>query len=545
MKKILLILFISFYTLTAQTELISTENPIYSYLKFQQVSGKITNYDDIVLPLSKKSIVGFLKQNDSADISENLLQKFSSDNQISKYFWEERSIIRDAFLSEKENNIIIYKDSLLNFTIDPLFSSIYINNRHDGVNNTAGLIVYGGKVKLNYGNNLAAYLEAWNGFQMGDKETAKLDYRVSRSFSFNNTKIKYFDGTAGYINYENSNLSIFAGRTTILWGANLLNPLIIGNSSQPFDFFKFNFRYKKFNYTFLHGWLVQPSEIFYIDSLIGGVKRKSAKYIAINRIGFNPSDKLKLGITQAIIYANRPLELSYLNPFLLWESAQRSSNDLDNSFLNFDIRYLISNGCEFVSSITFDDINFNLWGKGKWNTPNNRIAWQAGFNVTYPYFFNNMLINVDYIQIRPFTFSHPEIGESLTYTNNGSPLGANLSPNSIAVSVKATYFYSSNLILTLRFDKIDHGNNKYDEKGNLLYNYGGSYLVSTTLLLSDKNPKLLDGLLEHTYKSHLNIKYLFSYNLNLDFSVNYIQYKSETTSKNSLESFITLNYNMF
>ncbi len=545
MKKIILILLLFVYSISAQTELINSNDPIYSYLKFQQVSGKITNYDDIILPLSKKSIAGFVLQIDSSKINNKNIHKYCNNVINSQYIWENSNIISDALFSGKENNVIIYKDSLIKFTTDPLFSSVFINNNVEGINYKAGLLIYGGKLILNYGNNLAAYLEAWNGFQMGDRETAKLDSRVNQSFSFNQTGIKYFDGTLGYINYENQNISLFAGRSRILWGANLLNPMILGNSAQPFDFIKFNFHYKKFNYTFLHGWLVQPRRIIYVDSLTGNVRRKDSKYIAINRIGFDPTERLKLGVTQAIIYANRPLELSYLNPFLLWESAQRSLNDLDNSFLNFDARYLAFNGCEFVSSVTFDDLNFNLWGDGSWNTQNNRLAWQAGLNLTYPYIFKNMLLNIDYVQIRPFTFSHPEIGESLTYTNNGNPLGVNLQPNSTALTIKATYFYSENFIIVLRFDKIDHGNNIYDESGNLVYNYGGSYLISTTTILSDKAPKILDGILEHTYKSNLDIKYLLSYNVNFDFAFNYVHYKSKNVSKNSFESFITLNYNLF
>ena len=85
-----------------------------------------------------------------------------------------------------------------------------------------------------------------------------------------------------------------------------------------------------------------------------------------------------------IIYANRPFEAAYLNPFLFWESAQRSRGDLDNSFLSVDVRYKIMNGMEASASMIWDDILFSVLFKGEFDKVNNRSTWKTGMILTNP-----------------------------------------------------------------------------------------------------------------------------------------------------------------
>ena len=367
MKRQLFFWFFFPLIILAQTQLINNNHIIYNYLEYLHTSGNISEYNGLILPLSKKQLIEVILQNKIGNANN---YSFEYAKNLNNSVFDSISVLTGSFYEIYEKNIISYSDSTLNFGINPILElkSIIIKNK------SAVLVNYGGKIALEYGKNFTALLEAYNGYIGGEIEVAKSDKRVSNSFSVNNTKIKYFDGTRGYINYETNNLKLFLGRNELIWGVSVLNPLVLGNRSQDMDFIKFEFNYKKLNYTFLHGWLVNKRESYYIDSLIGDVHRKSSKYIAINRIGYNPNDKLKLGIFQSVIYANRPVELAYLNPFLLWESAQRSQNDLDNSFLGIDITYLPISGAKLFGNLIFDDINFDLWGKGSWNTPDNRIA---------------------------------------------------------------------------------------------------------------------------------------------------------------------------
>lgn len=545
MKKLLLIFIISYNLLYGQSELINLNQPVYRYLFYKHVSGSLDNFDNIILPLTKKEILSYLEFRKDSVASKHFISRLSDFADSSYYFYNNLSLLKNNLFSNNESSPLFYKDSLFKVSINPIFNISNIGYFSGTSSNNGGFILYGGNVKFNYQNNMTAFLEAWNGYIYGDSIAVSTDKRVKQSFTYNHTKIKYFDGTRGYINYKTEHISLFTGRNELKWGVSDLNPMIIGNGSQLFDFVKFDFKYKSFRYTFLHGWLVLPKSTVQIDSLVGAVYRKNAKYIAINRIGFNPTERLKIGITQEIIYANRNIELSYLNPFLLWESAQRSLNDLDNSFLNFDIRYLLTDGLEVYGSCTFDDLNFNLWGEGKWNTGNNRLAFQGGFNLAYPLLWQDILFSFDYVQIRPFTFSHPEVGESLSYTNNGFPLGLNMFPNSIAISAQFDYFYQPNILLSIRYDNIRHGDNIYDDNGNLVFNYGGSYLLGTTSILTTQTPHVLDGNLSTLNSIGLKINYLFSANLTLSCGVDYYNITNNSNNRNIFNTILSVIYNNF
>jgi hypothetical protein len=541
MKKFNFIFFLFFSTLFAQTQLINSNHIIYDYLQYKNVLGTLKKYDNIIIPLSQKQIDRFIKNIEKTEGNKFISNYSFEENEKTVYFLDSLGIVTHSFLSEKEENILNYSDSVLTFSANPIFSIKNINKN----SSNATLVTYGGLVKLNYGKNITAILEANNGYVTGNRVVAGVDKRVAQSFTFNHTKLDYFDGTRGYINYETDNLSVFAGRNEVLWGINKANSLVLGNYSQNFDFIKLDFNYKKFRYTFLHGWLVSPRTSFYIDSLVGDINRKNPKYIAANRIGFYPSDNLRLGLSQIIIYANRPVELAYLNPFLLWESAQRSQNDLDNSFLNVDFSWLINNGLQVQSTVTFDDINFDKWFSGNWNTQNNRIAWQLVANITYPYLPKNVILSVDYTQIRPFTFSHPEINQSLSYTNNGFPLGTYLDPNSIALTIELKWFINSNFLISCKYDNIKHGGNEYDEKGNLVFNNGGDYNIGTTLILSSPSPKILDGLLTKTDRINFVAKYYLSYFSNFEafFTIEKVKFLDKKYNNNIFV--LNLNYNLF
>lgn len=299
--------------------------------------------------------------------------------------------------------------------------------------------------------------------------------------------------------------------------------MILSDNPPIFDFIKFNIAYKSLRYDFIHGWLVQPYNTVYIDSLTGDIREKGSKYLALSRLGFTPFANLELGLSQMIIYANRPFEAAYLNPFLFWESAQRSLGDLDNSFLSLDARFKITDGIETSASLIWDDILFSALFKGEFDRVNNRSAWQTGIMLTNPVLPQNVTFRMEYLQIRPYTFSHPDIGESLTYTNNSYLLGVNLQPNSTALSAQLSILMNNDLQIALNYSHVLHGRNLYDENGKLIKNVGGNVFENLNIYDSMYAP-LLDGDLEKIdnisirvqkeilYGIYLNLGYTASWN---------------------------------
>src|ERR1017187_8211143 len=451
----------------SQVENVPVDNYVYDYLKILSVKGIITGYDDMVLPLSKRTITNFLAEAESkrkslSENEKNLLDRIKikldiKENNSSVLFTDVFPSGLNLFFSKDQAKYFYsYKDSSLNIYVNPILENKFIYSRDK--NSNTNLFNFGGKLYGSYSDWFGFYMSASNGFQIGDRSVAELDQEVNQSFTFNNTGINYFDNTEGYARIEKGNIGLEIGRERILWGRGI-NKLIISNNAPVFDFLKFNASFGIFSFDILHGWLVQPVTYTWDTVLNSYVKNKNPKYIALSRIGVSPSNNLSFGISQTIIYADRPVELAYLNPFIFFESAQRSLNDLDNSFLAFDAKYRIINGFEISSIINFDDIKFNTIGPEGFGSIQTRYAWQTNLIFSNPVLPENLSLSLDYLIIRPYVYSHFGIGESLTYTNNGYMIGPDLQPNSIEISLRLNYIMNPDLILSAGYDNIRHGSN--------------------------------------------------------------------------------------
>ncbi len=549
-SKYSLILIILFSTAVfCQVETVPVGHPVYSFLKQMQVQGIIKNYDDVVLPLSKQKVIDFLIQVDSSknklsstdrSFLKRMEDKMGMNNSstASKNLFDDfPSSFGNKLLSDSEKHLYYYKDSTISFYIDPVLEGKYIYSK--SLDDNSSLFNIGAVIRGSYDGWLGFYLKGSNGTVFGSRNVAEFDQRVKQSYTFNNTKINYFDETSGYVRLHKGIVNLQLGRERVNWGNGYIDRTILSDNPPIFDFVRFGIAYKKFSYDFLHGWLVQKPIVQYVDSLVGNVKYKLAKYIAISRMGYQANEDLSFGITQMIIYSDRPFELAYLNPFLFWESAQRSMNDLDNSFLAFDGRYKPMNGMELSSSIIFDDINFSYLFKGEWARNNNGNEWQVGMMLTDPIIFKDMTIKLEYLQIRPYTFSHPGIDEALTYSNNGYLLGTGLQPNSARFSTKLNYRFSSRLDLNVLYSHSLHGNNVYDQNGDLIENFGGNFLNNLSFY-SSEYAYLLKGIREVYDYLNAGVQYEISYGYY--FNLDYIYSRSKITGIEKHDSILQTSF---
>ncbi len=513
---IFILIFLIKVSLTAQVETIPAEHTVYSYLKKMQVQGYLSDYDDIVLPLSRKEVVNHIKKllplkNQLNKVDKEYIERFVSN--FSKDFDGEVISLIDnfpdifkSFFGDAEKQFYYYQDSTLTFYFSPYYTSEFISNyknetlKHSFINNIGGR--FGGS----YDNWFGFFLQGSNGFVIGDRVTSRINQDVNQSFTFNDTEMNYFDDTKGYARFSKGIMSLQIGRERILWGAGFKNKLIFDYNPPLFDFVRVDLSYKSLRYNFLHGWLAQPMSYYFVDSLKGYTRITSAKFVAVSRLGFNLTEKSSIGLTQSVIYANRPIQLAYLNPFLFWESAQRSLNDVDNSFIGIDFRSIPLNGLSVNATLIFDDIDYSNFLKGKWNSISNRYVAQMGFFLTEPLFFHNTTFNLEFIKIRPFMYSHVGIGESLTYTNNSYMLGTDISPNSGKISVDISHFFTENIKIDLGYSLIFHGANELDENGNIINNYGGD-VFTPNFVGQFEDVYFLDGIKEKKQELYLIFHY--------------------------------------
>lgn len=538
----------------AQNENISVSHPIYYFLNRMATKGLVSNYDHSVLPLSKSKLNEIILQldgkreyltNSEIDELESFLSYFKDErfgNTLGQFNFRR---MEKLLLSDSSISFYHFRENVFDLKINPIFSLRNIVVGREGSNFRGSLLLsYGGELILNYSDWLGFYINAFNGVNIGDRETAGIDRRVRQSFSFNYTKLNYFDGTEGYIQLQNTFAKFQVGRERVLWGSGNINRTVLDFSPQLFDFVKLDLGYNIFSIDFIHGWLVEKSDTILVEPILHEIRTKPSKYFAVSRFGLKASEKLYMGVSQSVIYSGRPFELAYLNPFLFWESAQRSMNDLDNSFLILDLKYFPTEGIQVNSSFMMDDINFDYFFKGKWESKGNGNLWQVGMQLANPILPSKLLLTIEYMQVRPFTFSHPGLQTGLAYTNNGSILCAEVEPNSTLFFVGIDYFLTQRMRISLIFENYKHGKNVFDKNGTMVKNAGGDIFESYSVF-TDEKAELLGGDLENENRYKFSLKYFLSSKINLEVFSKYILNNKNSIKDKRLMIISTISYNTF
>lgn len=471
------------------------------------MAGYLPGYDDAIIPKSRSEIkhhLGILK---------------NKRNELPAAFKEELDLFSEMFLTAPDDggspstelllsrspvHLFAFKGENYEASIDPLFEMKFHGTRDDRFREqNASYMRYGGYLRFNYSDWFSAYMIAWNGNAYGSRAVNALDPVVSQKFTFKKTGLDYFDGTEGGFFVEKDIFSVSIARNRVLWGENFYNRDKISGASQLFDRLSFSIKSGAFSYDYMHAWLVTPQIITPGNVITGDLKSKTSKYTVQNRISFALSERFRLSLWQAVIYAGRSPELGYLNPFLFWESAQRSLEDLDNSFLGVDARYRPVNGLELTASLLFDDINFKYWTPGNFQRFNNRFAFNGGL-VYVPSFAPAVAVSASYYFVRPYTFSHPGAAEDLAYLNNSYPLGLDIKPNSDMINFRIDWQVIAPLKLSLDVKHVRHGENIYDKSGNVIENHGGSFFISTNAL-SNEDAWFLAGEFQNTTTAGLSL----------------------------------------
>ena len=503
----------------SQSEQIPPSASIYNLLKKTASRGLIEGYNDVFLPLSLTRIKNYITALDSNRSKLDPVEILEIER-FKRWYQLDEQIAFSEFdlLIDRHIHLIHYADSLVDIGVNPYFAlGVNAADFESEGFKTAGYVSYGGALHVSFGENLFGYLAVSNGNAYGNRGVNSLNKQINQSFTFRETGLNHFDAANGGLFFESGMFSLSIARQHISVGNGLINRAILSGESQDFDYLNFGIDHKYYNFRMIHGWLTTPSYRIFSDSVGGFIKNRDQKYIALNRFGFFPFGNLGIGVTQAVIYANRGFELGYLNPFMFMESAQRSLSDIDNSFLAFDVSYIPIHGIQLTGSLNFDDINFEFLNPDKISNISNRFSYQLGVFLN-PSWFKKADLSFEYYFVRPYTYSHYGYGENLAYVNNGVALGVDLKPNSDMFSIRFNYIHFPGFSSRFTANFIRHGENITNSEGQIVSNVGGSFFYSTNYK-STANAPFLDG--EFKYETRMQVSLIYEISFALSCDLNY------------------------
>jgi len=484
MKKlfIILLIFVVSVFVRGQIEFVDVGNPVYQFLDRMYANKIIDDYNSFEKPLTRKKIGELLTQIAARKSELNSSDREALVDLSGRYCFEiegntgcYQSLIATPtkenngynFLDDQEKYFFFYsqKDTLSLF-INLIANAEHIYTKRNDITNSAFLALFGGEVRGTLLNRLGFYFYGDNGNLSGDKEVGESIDFLKYNYKFNEKDDQsFYDRTYGYVNLDFDLVRFKIGNDTRKLGYGNLSPIlndpIVGQS-----YFDFNLNYKFLNFTFSHSKLMGNSKTIE-DPVSGTINTVEEKFLTYHRIGFKVSDHVNFGIGEMIIYSNRGIDLSYINPFSFYKTLEHQNRDRDNAMLFFDIENRSIKGLRFFGTYLIDDINAGKIGTKWWG---NQSMIHGGAHI---YLLNKFLpldLELEYLRISPYTYTHRI--NSNNFTNGGYILNGNVAPNSELFFTKINYRFTPRIFLILEFRYTEHGAN-YNADSQKLVNVGG------------------------------------------------------------------------
>ncbi|MCB9250043.1 MAG: hypothetical protein H6613_16615 [Ignavibacteriales bacterium] len=365
----------------------------------------------------------------------------------------------------------------------------YLNQSSDNKNQSSILYRFGGEIRGSLFDKVGFYVNTTNGSFSGDKDLARSFSSLKYNYKFNQESgsdlgDSYFDETSAFLAADFNFAKIKIGNDRKLIGHGF-NKILLSDNAPRMEYIQLDLNYKAVNFSFFHSKLM--GNRFIIDDPIqSSINIVNDKYLAYHRLGLDFGKHLQFGAGEMIIYSNRNIDFSYINPFNFYKSAEHANQDRDNTFLFFDFQNNSFKGLKFYSTILIDDIDFGKIGSGWYG---NQTLMNFGVYSSQLYNILPLDIELQYLKIDPYVFTH-RISDN-NFTNLNFSLGTEIPPNSSSGIINLFYRVHHRINLQLGFNYTVHGANIIESSGNLI-NYGGDILVGHRIGDSD-NVHLLNG----------------------------------------------------
>ncbi len=480
----------------AQQENVPVSNPVYNFLKRMEVKGVIERYHDVVLPLSRAEVARFLvaveEKNDRlSDAERAWLSDFFAEfrfeidgttGNFHRLIASEESTFGAAageIFCSREKYLYFHTDSTISIFANVLLDvdARLISGDALGSEHTEYLQV-GGRARGSIYGHLGYYVQWTNAQFWGSRELLYRDPVISQSHALQVGNAQNFDIAESYLRYGTDVVSLQVGRERLLWGTGYDQKMTLSDNVRPYDFVRFDAKFKSLKYTFLHAWLVgtRGQVVFTVPSDTSARFTEDVaadKYFVAHRLEFSLPGLFDFGFQEMLIYSNRSPDLAYLNPLTIIESSQRSRGERDNAYWAFDVQLHFIPQIEVSASITFDDINLPIIFSDKWNA---MYAWQAGMFYADMFGIANTSLMLEYTRIEPYIYSHARSRED-NYTSLDRNLGPRIGPNADSWFIRIDYLPSQNLTFSLRTSFDRKGENIRDAGGQVIKNVGSDVFL--------------------------------------------------------------------
>ncbi|MEF3078542.1 energy transducer TonB [Winogradskyella poriferorum] len=173
--------------------------------------------------------------------------------------------------------------------------------------------------------------------------------------------------------------------------------------ASPYPFLKLNASFWKIKYTSTWMWLkdVRP-EVVVDDAFL-------TKYMANHYLSWNVSKRLNIGLFESVMWADtngRGFDVNYLNPIIFFRAIEfQTGQGAGNAILGLSGKYKWNNKVNLYGQFILDEFSLSdvTGGNKSWK---NKFGFQLGAKYFNAFNVDNLLLQAEYNQVRPYTYSH-------------------------------------------------------------------------------------------------------------------------------------------
>lgn len=381
-------------------------------------------------------------------------------DQVQAYYSTDSLIQRDIRKPSKKLNILqrfIHDDFLrwdsrseagskMSIRVNPLFNFQLGKEVDSGKKtwiNTRGAMIEG-----ELGNNLSFYVDIYE--NQGVYAGYMNDFIYKRNVLPGQGRVKRehlderdYSQSTGYLSYnagEWINLQAGYGKNFIGDG---YRSLLLSDNTYSYPFVKMTATFMKAQYVALFGQFQHiPANYLYNDD------RLEYKYGAFHYLSWNIGKRFTLGLFESVIYAAqdstgyRGVDMMYLMPLMVYRPAEHAVGSPDNMTMGVNMKFIPWKDAALYGQFVMGEFKQDeVFSGKKWWA--NKQGFQLGFKNYNFLGIQNLDIQTEYNQVRPYTYSHYEAITNYGHLNQelAHPLGANFRENVSFINYRLGRWY--------------------------------------------------------------------------------------------------------
>lgn len=458
-KFLLLVIFLLFVNMHAQTIYEPVNSDLYPLLERLFINGAI-EYHSEIRPIPRK------------EIAEYLIEALSNKDKLTRIDIEEIEFyLKDladevSFIADTVNfklprlefctngqagtfRFFNYRDSTFTFNLDPILgfegASMWNSSYTHRWNGLAfyGYIPDGWGYSLDFRDNLETGINIIDERRSSPVPGVNISKEDENSIQYSkvNAEVNY--------NWSIGNLSF--GKYYLNLGSGRSGQIIISDKAPSFPLIRLDIKpVNWFSFIYFHGWLKSniPDSSTYRYTSVEGRESISdiPKYIASHMLSFYIAEDISLSIGESVVYSGN-VETIYLIPIMFFRLADHylssdGSNTGDNAQLFFDGSYRIRPiDTKIYGSVFIDELSLEKVFDGE-NLSS--IGYTIGAEFT-DLFIPNSAFTLEYSLLQPFVYTNSN--DAQTYSSHTYQLGHWIGSNADMIYAS----YKQNILRGLSF----------------------------------------------------------------------------------------------